>query len=233
VIDAEAVAADAPPERGPIRRGLLAVAALLLGGLTSMELLALALGFVAVIGLLWTTHTVAPETLITDPRLRAAWVAAVLAVTRPLTWIPYIVLFLGLRRAGTWLASGSRRWRSNLLVNLLTVGFLAAAVGLAFLAVPGAARWTNSALGFATGTVGFAGLGTQAGRWGARRITLVAGAFVLVRPALPPLAMDFDLAARPALGFVEGRRGRFDRWLLWAALAVGAASAGLAAIRYL
>src|SRR5262249_4913302 len=82
----------------PARRVARGLAALLLGGLTSMEVLALTIGFVAAMAVLWATHTTAPERLITEPSQRVGWILAVVAVLRPVTWIPYLIVFEVLRR---------------------------------------------------------------------------------------------------------------------------------------
>ena len=148
MLDVEPVVEAAPEQRGATRRFARALAALLLGGLTSMEVLALSIGFVATMGVLWATHTVAPERLITEPAQRVGWILAVVAVLRPVTWIPYLMVFVGLRRLGDLVGPGSRPWVRNLTAHLLTVGLLVGAVALIFLAVPGSARWTASALGF-------------------------------------------------------------------------------------
>jgi hypothetical protein len=53
-------------------------------------------------------------------------------------------------------------------------------------------------------------------------------AFVLIRPVVPPLRLDLDLAARPLLGFVDGSRGRLDRWLIGLAALMAVVAAAVA-----
>jgi len=224
----DTIAPEAPAGHGPVRKALLEVAALLLGGLTSMELLALIVGFVAVTGLLWASNAVAPETLVTEPWLRSAWILSVVAVVRPLTWIPYAAVFVGLDRLVAWVGPDVRRWRRRLLSHAGTLMVLSGCGGLVFLLVPSASRWTLSGLGFVAGIVSIADLGTATGRWAPDTIAAVAAAFVLIRPVVPPVGPDLDLAARPFLGFVGGGRGRFDKGLTIAAAGV-AVCAGAAA----
>ncbi|HEX9311311.1 MAG TPA: hypothetical protein VGA30_00600 [Actinomycetota bacterium] len=226
MIDTMAPEAPARPRRS--RTALRAVAAFVLGGLTSMELLALIVGFVAVMGLLWASNAVAPETLVTEPWLRSAWILSVVAVVRPLTWIPYAAVFVGLDRVVAWAGPDVRRWRRRLLAHAGTLAILSGCVGLLFLVVPSASRWTLSSLGFVAGTVSIADLGMATGRWAPDTVTAVAAAFVLIRPVVPPVGLDLDLAARPFLGFVDGGRGRFDKGLTITATVV-AVAAGVAA----
>jgi hypothetical protein len=211
VVGTEDVTAE--EHRGVARRLVRGLMAFLLGGVNAMELLALTIGFLAVVGLLWATDRVAPETLVTDRWLRAAWAVAVIGVLRPLTWIPYVLAFAGLRQLGRWIAPRANRVLVNALANLGVLAILALAIAVAGRALGTAARWTESVLGFLTGTVGFSGLGTDTGTWDASRIAAVVAVLVLVRPVVPPLDTRLDLAPLPILGFVEGGRGRFDRWL--------------------
>ncbi len=227
----ETAHAEAPPRRGKVVTALRGLAVLLLGGLTSMEVLALCIGFVSVVGLLWTTHTVPPERLLTEPTLRVAWVLAVVAVVRPLTWVPYVLLFVGLRALMRRVSPQGRPWVRNLVSNLLTLALLAVAAALVFLAVPGSVRWTQSALGFAMGTVDFDRLGTATGTWDAARVAVGVGAFVLLRPVVPPLSLGLDLAVRPILGFVRGARGTVDKVFLAVTAVFGIGVAVLEAIR--
>ena len=149
-------------------------------------------------------------------------------MVRPLTWIPYAAVFLGLDRLVAWAGPDVRRWRRRLLAHAGTLAILSGCVGLLFLVIPSATRWTLSALGFAAGTVSFADLGRATGRWPGGTVAAVAAAFVLIRPVVPPMGLDLDLAARPFLGFVDGGRGRFDKGLTIAATVV-AVAAGVAA----
>jgi hypothetical protein len=232
MVGTEEVASE--EHRGAARRAVRRLLGFLLGGLDAMEVLALTVGFVAVVGLLWATDGVAPETLVTDRWLRAGWAIAVVGVLRPLTWIPYVLAFTGLRQLGRWIAPRVSRVLVNALANLGTLAILGLAIEVAARAVGNAARWAESVLGFLTGTVGFSGLGTDTGTWDASRVAAVVAVFILVRPLVPPLDTHLDLAARPILGFVEGGRGRFDRWLTVAAALLALISgtvAGVLALR--
>jgi hypothetical protein len=204
---------------------LAGVGRLVLGGLTAMEVLALAVGFVAVVGLLWATGAVPPEHLVTDPWLRAGWALTLIGVLRPITWVPFVFLFLGLRALARSIAGRG----SSILLNALAAAGALAALGLGawvvLSLVDGASRWTLSVLGLLTGTVGFSGLGTQTGSWGAAQVAAIIAVLVLVRPLLPPLGLDLDLEVRPLLGFVDGPRGTIDRWLIAVAAAVALCSA--------
>lgn len=206
-------------------------ASLLLGGLTAMEILALVVAFVSILGLLWMTGSVAPETLLTHSWLRAGWALSVVAILRPVTWIPYVAVFVGTRRLISAILSRGRPVVRNLAAHLLTLAVLAVVVGLVFTLVDGAARWASSGLGFVMGTVDVAGLGHSVGQWDATRVLAAAGAFVLIRPVVPPVGLDLDLRARPVLWFVEGRRGRFDAWLVAVVCGAGLVVGGIAAIR--
>jgi hypothetical protein len=212
----------------PARQAFRGGAALVLGGLTAIEVLALVVAFVSVVGLLWATDLVAPETLLTESWLRAGWVVAVVGVLRPFTWIPWVLAFVTLRRGVRSLAPGARPLAMNALSNVGTAALVAGAAVLVLAAVDGAARWTASALGFVAGTVRFEDLGTATGHWDALRVLAMALVMILIRPVVPPFNLELDLAARPLLGFVEGGRGRFDRWLFGLAVVLGVV-AGIAA----
>ena len=221
----------APPVRKPSRGAAAGLASFLLGGLTSMEVLAVVVAFVSIVGLLWMTGSAAPERLVTSSWMRAGWALCVVAVLRPITWIPYAAVFVGLRRLVAAIGSRGRTLGRNAAAHALTLSVLGVAVALTFAAVRGAARWTSSALGFVMGTVDVAGLGHTAGRWDAARVLAAAGAFLLLRPVVPPVGLDLDLRARPVLWLVEGSRGRFDAWLLGAVCAAGLVIGAIAAIR--
>jgi hypothetical protein len=231
VVDTEEFWASAPPDRapGPAGGGL---GSFLLGGLTAMEVLALVVGFVTVVGILWMTSTVAPERLVTGSWLRAGWALSVVSVVRPVTWIPYAAVFLGFRRLLAALSPRARPVLRNAGANAATIAVLGAAAALVLASVEGAARWTASVVGFVMGTVDVGGLGHTAGRWDASRIAAAIAAFVLIRPVLPPLGRDLDLRARPMLWFVEGRRGRLDAWLVGVTCASGVVVGAIAALRY-
>jgi hypothetical protein len=207
-----------------------AIATLLLGGLTTAEVLAVAIGTVAVMALLWATETVDPERLITGAGFRAAWILLVLGILRPLTWVPYVLPFLAFRRLFDAAMPGKREMLRNLLAHLVTIGVLAGVVWLIVATVQGAGTSILSGLAFGTGSGSFDTLGTFRGDWTGGRIAMVVGAVVLVRLVLPPLGRDVDLSHEPVLGFARGGRGTFDRYVL---MAVGVGSFGIGLVAYL
>jgi hypothetical protein len=230
VVDTEEFWASAPPDRALRAAG--GVGSFLLGGLSSMEVLALVVGFVTIVGLLWMTGTVPPESLLTSSWLRAGWALSVLAVVRPVTWIPYALVFLVVRRLLSAVSPGRRPALRNGVVHVATLAVLGAAAAVVLASVQGAARWTASAMGFLMGTVDIAGLGHTAGRWNGARVAAAIAAFVLIRPVLPPLGRDLDLRVRPMLWFVEGRRGRVDAWLVGVTCVAGVIVGAIAALKY-
>lgn len=221
--------ADALPRRekggGRVRRTAQAVATFFLAGLTTAEILAGALAYLAGMAFLWASHTVQPERLLTEPAFRSAWMFVVLALARPVTWIPFVLPFVGLRKLFEILVP---RWRPilrNGLGLLLTLVIMAGAVWLVVVSIERAGTAILSGLAFVTGSGSFATLGAFRGDWTDGRIGLVVGAVVLLRLFLPPLGRDLDLAGQPVLGFWRGSRGAFDRWLVLA-VAIGAAITG-------
>jgi hypothetical protein len=210
---------------GPIRRAGRAVATLLLGGLTTMEVIAAASVTVAVMGLLWATHTVAPERLVTGAGYRAAWILLVLALVRPMTWVPYVLPFVAFRKLFDVLMPQRRVIVRNALANLAAVAVLAGVIWLIVATVQGAGTAILSGMAFATGSGTYATLGTFAGDWTGPRIAIAVGSVVLVRLFFPPLGRDLDLSRVPVLGFADGARGTFDRYLLLLAV-VGAVVIG-------
>src|SRR5690349_10907671 len=107
-----------------------------------MELLAATIAFVSVVGYLWATDRTAPESLVTTGWMRAAWVMAVVAVIRPITWLPYLGIVAGIRWIERAIAPGARPRVRNLVAHLATLAAGAVIVALVFLAVPAAERWT-------------------------------------------------------------------------------------------
>jgi hypothetical protein len=207
-----------------------AVATLLLGGLTTVEVLAVSIGTVAVMALLWATDTVEPERLISGAGFRAAWILLVLAILRPLTWIPYLLPFLAFRKLSDVAMPGRQEMARNILSHLVTVGLLAGVMWLIVATLQGAGTSILSGLAFATGSGSFDTLGTFRGDWTDGRIALLVGGVVLVRLFLPPLGLDFDLSHEPVLGFARGPRGTLDRYVL---MVVGVAALGIGLIAYL
>jgi hypothetical protein len=206
-----------------------AIATFLLGGLTTIEVMAVAIGTVAVMALLWASHTVEPEHLITGAGFHAAWILLVLALLRPLTWIPYLLPFLAFRRLLDAVMPGRREILRNALANLVTIAILAGILWLVVASIEGGGTAILSGLAFATGSGSFDTLGTFRGDWTDGRIGLVIALVILVRLFLPPMARDLDLSHQPILGFAEGARGTFDRYLL---LAVAVASFGVGLVAY-
>jgi hypothetical protein len=207
-----------------------AVATLLLGGLTTVEVMAVAIGTVAVMALLWATDAVEPERLISGAGFRAAWILLVLAILRPLTWTPYLLPFLAFRKLSYAAMPGWRERARNVLAHLVTVGLLAGVMWLIVDTLQGAGTSILSGLAFATGSGSFDTLGTFRGDWTGWRIALLVGGVILVRLFLPPLGRDLDLSHEPVLGFARGLRGAFDRYFL---MVVGVAAFGIGVIAYL
>lgn len=213
------------------KRGLFttagrAAATLLLSGLTSIEVMALAIASLAVGGFLWMAGA-PPDRLVTDPSVRSAWAVVVLAVIRPITWVPYVLLFLGFQAMADAIAPGRSVVARNVVANLGAVAVLAAVAWLVFAVVPGTSIEVASFLGFLTGALSPEDLGRSAGEWDALRVTAVAGAVLLLRILLPPLGRDLDLSGQPILGFVPGARGHLDRVVLVAVLIASAVLVGV------
>jgi len=219
----------AAPPRAVVSRAGRWLALFLLGGLTSMELIAIAVGFMGTMGFLWITDAVPPERLVTDPWLRSAWIGVVLALARPVTWVPYLVPFLALRWLGDSVMKKTSLPVRNSLANLATIAVLAGAVAISVATIRRAGTLILSGLAFSTGSGRFAELGTFRGDWTAGRIALIAAAAIVVRVMMPPLGPDLDLSHEPILGFASGVRGRVDRYLLVAVTAAALLLVGLAA----
>jgi hypothetical protein len=216
--------------RGPLRRAGGGLAAFLLGGLTTIEVIAVAVAAVATTALLWATGTVAPERLVTEPAFRAAWILLVLVVLRPITWVPYILSFVGFRVAIDTMAPGWRAGLRHLLAHVATLAVLGGAVWLVVSVVAGSGTAILSGLAFSTGSGSFDTLGSFRGDWTDGRIALVVAVVLLGRVLLPPLGRDLDLSREPVLGFAEGARGTFDRYLVGV---VGAAAVAVGVTAYL
>jgi hypothetical protein len=223
-------AEPAPPERvGWLRRLGRGVATFVLGGLTTMELIAVAVGYIAVVGFLWMADVVQPERLVTDPWSRGAWLVVVVSLLRPVTWVPYWLCFTGFRWLVDSLFRRKRAWVRNLLANVGTLGVLAGIVAVVVSQVARAGTFVLSALAFVTGSGRFQDVGLVRGDWTGWRIAGVVGGFLLLKLFLPPLDRSLDLSHEPILGFASGGRGRFDRYLLLGVVVAGAALAGVGA----
>jgi hypothetical protein len=218
------------PAGGSFRSAGRAVATFLLGGLTTIEVMAIAIGTVAAVALLWATHTAEPERLITGAGFRAAWILLVLGILRPLTWIPYLLPFLAFRKLFDVAMPGRREALRNLLAHLVTIGILASVTWLIVATVQGAGTSILSGLAFATGSGSFDTLGAFRGDWTSGRIGLLVAAVVVLRLFLPPLGRDLDVSHEPVLGFARGLRGTFDRYVL---MVVGVAGLGIGLIAFL
>lgn len=207
-----------------------AIGRFLLSGLTSIEVISLAVAYISVVGFLWIADVLDPESLITDPWLRSAWAVLVVGVIRPITWIPHVLLLLGLRRVADAIAPRSRPVLRNALANLGAIGVLALVAWLVFLAVPGSATAVSSVLAFVTGSGSFEDLGEVGADWDVLRVAAVVGGVLLLRVVVAPLGSDLALLREPILGFVSGARGRFDRIALITVMVAAVVLGGLGAI---
>src|SRR6266545_4627412 len=84
---------------GPVKRMVNGVARFALTGLSTMEVITLAVAYVAVMGFLWMSGTAEPERLVTNAGFRSAWVIVALALVRP--------------RHGSCMRSRSRRFANS------------------------------------------------------------------------------------------------------------------------
>ena len=196
---------------GPAKRVLAGLAEFALSGLSTMEVVALAVAYVAVMGFLWMSGAAEPERLITHAGFRSAWAIVALALIRPLTWIPYTLPFMAFRRLTHEVLAERRPILRNLVAHLLTVSALAGALWLLALVVQDTVSAVLSGLAFVTGSGRPSTLGAFRGDWTLARVAGVFGIVVMVRLILPPLDRDLDLSAEPVLWFGSGSRGRFDR----------------------
>jgi hypothetical protein len=219
-----------PEPRGALARIRRAFAGLLLSGLTSIEVISLAVACIAGVGFSWMAGLLDPESLITDRWIRSTWAVLVISVLRPITWIPYALLFLSLRRVADGLAARRSTALRNASANLGTIGVLALAAWLVFVAVPGSATAVSSVLAFVTGSGSFEDLGAVGADWDPLRVAAVAVGALLLRVVVPPLGRDFDLLDEPILGFVSGARGRFDRIALITVIVVAVVLGGVGAV---
>lgn len=215
-----------PRTGGRVKAFVHGLTSFALGGLTTMEVIALAVAYVAVMGFLWMSGIVEPERLVTHPAFRSAWAITVLALLRPVTWTPYLIPFVACRWLAHEVLGKQRPIVRNLVAHLATIAVLLGAVWLLALVVQGAVTAILSGLAFVTGSGSLSTLGAFRGDWNLARIAGVVAMVVVVRLVLPPLDQDLDLSAEPVLWFGSGGRGRFDRIAL---LVVLAGSALLAA----
>lgn len=203
-----------------------AARALALGGLSSAEILAVALVATAAVAASWASGALLPEDLVTEPWLRGLWAALVLAIIRPLTWLPYLGAFAGIRRLTKGIDVSERMQTAVSHVGaVVLVGGLTAVV---LLAIEGGARFAASTLGFLAGAIPLEDLGSSLGSWPVWRILVVAVAVVLIRPVVPPVGPDLSIEIGPVLGLPPGWRGRIDTMLLWGSAGLAVVLGGLA-----
>jgi len=202
----------------------------LLGGLTTVEVLAAVIAFAAVMGFLWTSGTAQPGELVTDRWIRAGWAIAVAGILRPVTWIPYVGAFVLLRRVVRAIGRKRRPVTVNMIAHVLTVALMVAALWLLAVAIP--AAWTGvvSVTAVLTGGGALQDVGTAAGHWGTAQFVLLGVLVLVVRPVLPPIDPDLGLSDEPVLGFPSGPRGRFDRVALLVAVIGGGMLVGAGAL---
>jgi hypothetical protein len=193
-----------------------------LSGLSTMEIVGLAVAFVAVMAFLWLTGLTRPERLVTEPALRSAWLVATLALVRPVTWIPYLLPFVAFRAFLRWIEGERRPLLVNGIAHALTVATLAFALLMIAFVVQEAVTAVLSGLAFITGSGSPSTLGSFRGDWNPVRIAGVAALVVAFRVIVPPLGDDLDLDREPLLWFQNGSRGRFDRIALLGVLAASA-----------
>jgi hypothetical protein len=206
------------------------VFALLLGGLSSAEILAFGLAAVSAVAALWGTDVLQPQDLITEGWLRALWAAVLLGTLRPVTWLPYLAAFAGARRIAMALAPEASDRARNAGAHLVTLVTLGALVLLVLVVVPGTGRFVASAIGFVAGAIGVDDLGTSLGSWALGPVLWVALVAVFVRPFVPPVRSDLSPDVGPLLAFPPGSRGRVDRVLVWSAGGLAVVLFGLALI---
>jgi hypothetical protein len=203
---------------------------LLLGGLTSAEVLAFGLVAVSAVAALWGTNVVQPQGLITEGWLRALWAAVLLGVLRPATWLPYLGVFAGARRLAAGVAPEASERARNAGAHVVTIAVLGGASLVAIVAVPGAGRFLASAFGFLSGAIGVDDLGRSLGSWALGPVVWIALVAVFIRPFVPPVHPDLSPVVSPLLGFPPGSRGHIDRVLVWAAGGVAVVLFGVALI---
>jgi hypothetical protein len=196
---------------GPVKRIANGVARFALTGLSTMEVITLAVAYVAVMGFLWMSGTAEPERLVTNAGFRSAWVIVALALLRPMTWIPYAAPFVAFRKLSDALFDESRPLIRNAVAHLLTIGSLAGVLWLLTFVMEGVVSAVLSGLAFLTGSGSLSTLGEFRGDWNPARAAGVVAIVLVVRLVLPPLARDLGFSQDPVLWFGSGSRGRFDR----------------------
>jgi hypothetical protein len=207
---------EAQQQRGVPNGGVLhplfrGVGDILLTGLSTIEVVGLSLAFVAVAAFLWMSGAVEPESLVTDPVFRSAWIIAALALIRPLTWVPYLLVFGAFRKLTGLIAEDRRDTVLGAVAHALTISAFIGGLWLLTLVVDGIVTALLSGLALLTGSGSLARLGRFRGDWNAARVAGVAAIFLIVRVVLPPLDRDLGRSREPLLWFPGGARGRIDR----------------------
>jgi hypothetical protein len=200
------------------------------GGLSSAEVLAVALVVVAGGAALWATDVMRPEQLVTTGWLRALWAATLLGVVRPLTWLPYLGAFAVARRTLEAVRPDASGRSATIGAHATALAILGGIVAVVLVAVDGAGRVLASTIGFLAGAIDAGQLGTSMGSWTVGPIMWVAAVVVLIRPFLPPVDRDLTPLVTDWLGFPPGERGRIDRLVLWGAAGLAVALGGVALV---
>jgi hypothetical protein len=197
------------------------IAAFFLTGFSTVELVAIAVAYLGLTGYLWLNGTIDFERLFTDPLLRSMWLLLVLAMLRPITWLPYMAALAGYRRLAEVAAPRRSEVLRNALANAATILTLLVVGIIAIGAIPGATGAVRGATAIVLGNGSFDDVGAARVDWTLVRVLAVLAAVVLGRLFVPPLGPDLDRSDEPILDYPSGRRGTLDRWLLALGLAAG------------
>jgi hypothetical protein len=202
-------------------------ASFVLGGFSTVELVAIAVAYLGLTGNLWLGGTIDFERLFTDPLLRSVWLLLVLAMVRPITWLPYVAALAGYRRLAEVAAPRLGEVARNAVANAATIVTLVVIGIIAIGAIPGATGAVRAGTAIVLGNGSFDDVGAARVDWTFVRVVAVMLAVVLGRLFVPPLGLDLDRSDEPILDYPSGRRGTFDRWLLALALASSVVLVGL------
>ena len=165
----------------------------------------------------------------TNAGFRSAWIILALALLRPITWIPYALLFVAFRKLYDALLDESRPLLRHAMAHVLTIGSVAGVLWLLALVVEGAISAVLSGLAFLTGSGSLSTLGEFRGDWNLTRAAGVVAIVLVVRLVAPPLDRDLGLSKDPVLWFGSGSRGRFDRIAFLAVVAGSVLLVGIGA----
>ena len=214
-----------PTELADVSRS---VASFFLTGFTTVELVAIAIAYLGLVAFLWMTDVITLDRLFLDPLLRSVMLLLAVAMLRPITWIPYAAVFVGLRRVVEAAAPRQPRLVRNAVAGGATIAILLVGLAVSLAAIDGSGRMVRSAVHFVLGGGSFNGIGSGTFQWTFARVMAVLATVVLGRVFLPPLDLDLNLSDEPILGYPTGRRrDRLDRWLLAAALIMAAVLTGI------